>query len=231
MLGHHRYHIELHALADATKRPILWKRLGNTFIIQWTESGLQYLCLILRQLGLELKTSWLWYHVKLHALANTTKSPNWWKGLVQSTYTLQHHRHHSFTSQRLRLQRRMTKYGAIIEMACWSPRVAHANKSTLHRWLATPIFMISSKEGKMQDPRWWIPSCLAICRRARLQLFLHSRGRTTQDLSKLARTRRWLPKSFTAKPPLIKVIFYMVTTNAPRGTLQLKPSPSIGTTI
>jgi hypothetical protein len=28
--------------------------------------------------------------VKLHALANTTKSPNWWKGLVQSTYTLQH---------------------------------------------------------------------------------------------------------------------------------------------
>jgi hypothetical protein len=28
--------------------------------------------------------------VKLHALANATKSPNWWKGLVQSTYTLQH---------------------------------------------------------------------------------------------------------------------------------------------
>jgi hypothetical protein len=28
--------------------------------------------------------------VKLHALANATKSPNWWKWLVQSTYTLQH---------------------------------------------------------------------------------------------------------------------------------------------
>jgi hypothetical protein len=31
----------------------------------------------------------LWYHVKVHALATWTKSPNWWKGLVQSTYTLQ----------------------------------------------------------------------------------------------------------------------------------------------
>jgi hypothetical protein len=28
--------------------------------------------------------------VKVHALATWTKSPNWWKGLVQSTYTLQH---------------------------------------------------------------------------------------------------------------------------------------------
>jgi hypothetical protein len=28
--------------------------------------------------------------VKLHALANATKSPNWWKRLVQSTYILQH---------------------------------------------------------------------------------------------------------------------------------------------
>jgi hypothetical protein len=26
----------------------------------------------------------LWYHVKLHALANATKSPNWWKGLGNS---------------------------------------------------------------------------------------------------------------------------------------------------
>jgi hypothetical protein len=35
----------------------------------------------------------LWYHVKLHALANATKSPNWWKGLVQFIYTLQQYTH------------------------------------------------------------------------------------------------------------------------------------------
>jgi hypothetical protein len=29
-------------------------------------------------------------YVKLHVLANTTKSLNWWKGLIQSTYTLQY---------------------------------------------------------------------------------------------------------------------------------------------
>jgi hypothetical protein len=28
--------------------------------------------------------------VKLYALANAIKSPSWWKGLVQSTCTLQH---------------------------------------------------------------------------------------------------------------------------------------------
>jgi hypothetical protein len=35
------------------------------------------------------------FGVKLHALANATKSPNWWKGLVESTYTLQHSELHA----------------------------------------------------------------------------------------------------------------------------------------
>jgi hypothetical protein len=52
--------VELHALANATKRPIWWKRLGNAFILQHSPScvassglnvdqkcGLQYLYLIL----------------------------------------------------------------------------------------------------------------------------------------------------------------------------------------
>ena len=42
---------------------------------------------------LEPKTSLLWYHVKLHTLANTTKSPNWWKGI--------HNPHIHFNSRHL----------------------------------------------------------------------------------------------------------------------------------
>jgi hypothetical protein len=81
------YHVELHALANATKRLIWWKRLGNTFILQHSSSHVASLGLnmdqkwdaifyfILCQRGLELMASWLSYHIELHALANATKRP------------------------------------------------------------------------------------------------------------------------------------------------------------
>jgi hypothetical protein len=48
-----------------------------------------YNIFLLRQPGLEFKISWLWYHVELHALANATKRPIWWKTLG-NTFILQY---------------------------------------------------------------------------------------------------------------------------------------------
>jgi hypothetical protein len=59
-----------------------WTQAGEEKVNTWTQRGataiLQYK---LRKPGLELETL---------GSDNATKSPNWWKGLVQSTYTLQH---------------------------------------------------------------------------------------------------------------------------------------------
>jgi hypothetical protein len=50
--------------------------------------GCNIFIFILRLPCLELKTSWLWYHVELYALVNATKRSIWWKRL-DNTFILQ----------------------------------------------------------------------------------------------------------------------------------------------
>lgn len=94
--------VKLHALANTTKRPISWKGLGNSLIHFNTpltcdgedkSTHINSEVRLKRPIGgaksnfrINCKSQHsnsrpkLWYHVKLHALANAIKRPIWWKG-------------------------------------------------------------------------------------------------------------------------------------------------------
>jgi hypothetical protein len=80
------FHVELHALANTTKRPIWWKRLGNIFILQHSPSRVASSCL-----NVDRK----WAAIFLFYIA---PAGSWTEGLNQKTDLMEETRQYIYTS-------------------------------------------------------------------------------------------------------------------------------------